>query len=78
MRTGQLHEVAEWRKGRKHGSYTSYDERGNVMINGRFKKDTYVGLEISSWKKFIEFLTFKKLREQRKAKKDALEGKAER
>ncbi|MBI1286284.1 MAG: hypothetical protein GC178_01785 [Flavobacteriales bacterium] len=59
---GQLKEVAEFRKGEKHGDYTSYDPKGNVMIQGVFKRGTYAGLKKSAWKQFVDFITFKKMR----------------
>lgn len=59
---GQLKEVADYKLGEKHGDYKSFDQKGNVMIQGVFKRGTYSGLKKSGWKKFVDFITFKKMR----------------
>lgn len=64
---GQLKEVADHKHGVKHGDYVSFDQKGNIMIQGVFKKGTYAGLKKSAWKGFVDFITFKKMR----GKKDA-------
>ena len=65
---GQLKEVAEYKHGVKHGDYISYDQKGNTMIQGVFKKGTYIGLKKSGWKKFVDFITFKKMRSSNEGK----------
>lgn len=59
---GQLKEVADWQKGEKHGVYISFDSMGNVILDGVFKRGTYAGVKVSGWKKFVDFITMKKLR----------------
>lgn len=61
-KNGQVKEVADFKKGEKHGDYASFDQKGNVMIEGVFKKGTYAGLKKSTWRQFVDFITFKKMR----------------
>lgn len=60
---GNLKEVAEFKNGEKHGNYQSFDLNGNPMMEGVFKKGTYVGLKKSAWKQFVDFITFKEMRQ---------------
>lgn len=65
---GQILEVADYRKGERHGAYVSYDPNGNTMIQGYFKRGTYVGLKRPGWDRFVDIITFRSLRGKRQAK----------
>lgn len=72
---GSLKETVSWRKGLKHGSYTTYDSIGNVLIEGDYKNNLKTGLWVGKekdtiiYKKGIVFI--KPTKEKKKTVKNA-------